>query len=398
LKKELRKGFWRHGYHETISGIVDFLRLLWKSNLPRMLLFLCAGLATGGAAIMLTEGQTAQVFSSFWTSVWWAVVSMTSTGYGDIVPLTPVGRVVGSFVILSGVVLISFFTATISSLFVSAKIKEGKGLEQTHYRDHVVICGFGTLTTRLLDSMVSLAGKDNPRVVLIADIPETDVEELLARYNSLNMKFVRGDWAHEGVLKRAALPQAKILVLLPDEGIQSVGLRDEKTILATLAAKALNQKIRILAHINLPDNRLFLQRAQADEILVSDEMAGYLIASRTLGSGLPQAAKDMFNAESPTRLSVAPIPSNLVGQSFAEAADFFFKRGAILIGLTREESPLEAADILTADTGALDDFIRRKFQEAGLGASEKTLTRARLNPARDTQIDERDEALLIGGI
>jgi len=178
--------------------------------------------------------------------------------------------------------------------------------------------------------------------------------------------------------------------------VQSFGLRDEKTIHATLASKGLNSKVRVLAYIHLPENRVYLQRAQADEIFVADEMAGYLLASRTLASGLPQAAKDMFSVESPSRLSVSPIPRELIGQTFAAAADFFFKKGAILIGLTREESPLEAADILSSDASALDDFIRRKFQEAGLGASEKTLTRARVNPPRDTIIDANDEALLIG--
>ena len=191
---------------------------------------------------------------------------------------------------------------------------------------------------------------------------------------------------------------ARVLVLLPDEGIQSAGLRDEKTILATLAAKSLNPKLKILAHINLPDNRLFLQRAQADEISVTDEMAGYLLASRTLRSGIPQAAREMFSVDSSNRVSIAPIAAELVGKSFADAADWYFRRGAILIGLTREENPLEAADILRSDTSALDDFIRRKLQEAGLGAADKTLTRARINPARDTMIDIRDEALLIGSI
>jgi len=130
---------------------------------------------------------------------------------------------------------------------------------------------------------------------------------------------------------------------------------------------------------------------------VTDEWAGYLLASRAIRSGLPQAARELFSADSQSRLWISMIPPELAGKTFAEASDYFFKKGTILIGLTREESPLEAADILTSDTGALDEFIRRKFQEAGLGATEKTLTRARINPTRETVLDVRDEALLIGG-
>jgi voltage-gated potassium channel len=383
---------------EVVEKFLDFARMLWRSNLPRVLFFLLLGLTSGGLAIMFTEGATGGEFSNFWNSVWWAIVSMTTTGYGDMSPATASGRVVGALVMLGGVVLISFFTATISSLFVAAKIREGQGLEQVRYHDHIVVCGFSHLTARLLDSLVALSGKEHTRATLIADIPASDVDELLNRYQSLDLKFVRGDWAHESSLKRAGIVAARTVIILPDDSIQSAGLRDEKTILATLAAKALNPKVRLLAHISLPDNRVFLQRAQADEILVADEMTGYLLASRATKSGLPQAAREMFTAESPQRLSVTHIPQELVGKTFADAADHFFHKGAILIGLTREETPLESTDILTSNTSALDDFIRRKFQEAGLGAAEKTLTRARINPARDTAIDARDEALLIGGV
>jgi len=178
---------------ETTAAVREFLRMLFRSSLPRVLLMLLAGIALAAAAISFTEGRTKEVFSSFWVSAWWAVVSMTSTGYGDIVPLTPVGRVIGSLVILSGVVLVSFFTATVSSLFVAAKIREGQGLEQIHYRDHTVICGYGFLTIKLLDSLKALSQNAKIRAVLIGDIPESDVADLMSRYALLDLKYVRGD-------------------------------------------------------------------------------------------------------------------------------------------------------------------------------------------------------------
>jgi len=193
MKPTKRLTYWDREFSEALVGIRDSARMLLRSNLPPVLLALAFALALGGAAITLTEGRTRETFCDFWTSVWWAIVTMTTVGYGDIVPITPVGRLIGALVMMSGVVLISFFTAIISSLFVASKIREGKGLKQIHYRDHVVVCGFGQLTTRLMDSMLNLASDDKMRVVLIADIPGTDVGELLSRYSSLDLKFVRGD-------------------------------------------------------------------------------------------------------------------------------------------------------------------------------------------------------------
>jgi len=384
------------GLHEAVANLKDFLKMLRHSSLPNVAVLLALGFALAGLAISLVQGEKS--FTGFWVGVWWAVVTMTTTGYGDFYPITPLGRAIGVIAMLSGIVLVSFFTATISSLFVAAKIREGKGLEQVHYHDHVVICGYGVLTRRLLDSLLEFDKEKSVKATLIADIPGEVAEELISEYQRLELKFVRGDWTHESILKRAGVLSAKTVVVMPDELVQTASLRDEKTILTTLAVKALNPKTRLLAHISQPDNRVFLQRAQADEIFVADEFTGYLLASRTLSSGLPQAAREMFTVDSPTRLTVTDLPADLNGKTFAHAADFFLGKGAILIGLTREETPLEASDILSADSGALDEFIRRKFQEAGLGAGEKTLTRARINPPRDTIIDQKDKGFVIGKV
>ncbi|HEY6605515.1 MAG TPA: potassium channel family protein [Gaiellaceae bacterium] len=59
-------------------------------------------------------------FPTFGEGVWWAIVTLGTVGYGDIVPHTAPGRVVGSAVIVLGVTFIAFLTATVTSAFVSA--------------------------------------------------------------------------------------------------------------------------------------------------------------------------------------------------------------------------------------------------------------------------------------
>ena len=60
-------------------------------------------------------------FPTFGAGVWWAIVTLGTVGYGDIVPTTPWGRVLGGFVIVVGVTFISFLTATVTSYFVSVE-------------------------------------------------------------------------------------------------------------------------------------------------------------------------------------------------------------------------------------------------------------------------------------
>lgn len=63
-------------------------------------------------------------FPTFGDGVWWAVVTLGTVGYGDIVPHTGWGRVLGSIVIVAGVTFLSFLTATVTSVFVSADAEE----------------------------------------------------------------------------------------------------------------------------------------------------------------------------------------------------------------------------------------------------------------------------------
>jgi voltage-gated potassium channel len=69
-------------------------------------------------------------FPTFGDGVWWAIVTLGTVGYGDIVPHTSWGRVVGSLVIVVGVTFIAFLTATVTSAFVSAAEQEARASEQ----------------------------------------------------------------------------------------------------------------------------------------------------------------------------------------------------------------------------------------------------------------------------
>ncbi len=69
-------------------------------------------------------------FPTFGDGVWWAIVTLGTVGYGDIVPHTAWGRVVGSVVIVFGVTFIAFLTATVTSVFVSSAEQEERQRER----------------------------------------------------------------------------------------------------------------------------------------------------------------------------------------------------------------------------------------------------------------------------
>jgi hypothetical protein len=72
-----------------------------------------------GAGILVTIIDR-QDFQTVGDGIWWAIVTLATVGYGDIVPHSTWGRVVGAVVIVVGVTFLSFLTATVTSMFVSA--------------------------------------------------------------------------------------------------------------------------------------------------------------------------------------------------------------------------------------------------------------------------------------
>src|SRR6266511_3245981 len=86
------------------------------------LILITAGLAVlSGFLVTLIDRK---VFPTFGTGIWWAIVTLGTVGYGDVVPHSAWGRVVGSVVIIVGVTFLSFLIATVTSYFVSVEQAE----------------------------------------------------------------------------------------------------------------------------------------------------------------------------------------------------------------------------------------------------------------------------------
>ncbi len=65
-----------------------------------------------------------QTFPTVWLGMWWALQTVTTVGYGDVVPVSSLGRAVASFLLLGGLALLSVVTATITSGFVARSQRE----------------------------------------------------------------------------------------------------------------------------------------------------------------------------------------------------------------------------------------------------------------------------------
>ena len=354
---------------------------------------------TAGAVVVFffEREQNPDHFDTIFQSVWWALVTMTTVGYGDKIPITVGGRLVGAVIMFSGVALVSIFTATISSIYVARKIREDKGLEQINFENHIVLCGWYDHSESLLESLMKLNESKELNIVLVNELPEDEVNNVLFKYKGVNIKYVRGDFTSEAVLELANVKEAHSVLIVPDSSTLSTSEPDERTVLATLTLKAMNPTIKVYAHVVNPATKGHLRRANVDEIVLQDEFTGFLLASHVANPGIPQTFNELLDYNVRMNLQRFEIPENKVGTTFGELSEYFNNSGnGILIGITSEREAVQISDILSADASSLDTFIARKFEESGIDIEREKGHRVEINPPRTLTIEKNDVALLIG--
>lgn len=384
----------------------DFYAEVRSSGLPKVMLGIIIVSLIGAIAVLIFEVRRADnmMFANQqegWLqkiveTLWWAVITMTTVGYGDKYPITLGGRIVGILVAFSGVALVSIFTATISSVLVARKIKEGKGLRDLTDKNHILICGWNFNVEPLMFSLEMFDREKGTTVALINEMQEDTINDIILRHKTLNVKFVRGDFGSETVLDRANARFAKSAIVVPDATKGTASQADEKTLLTVLTLKSINPKIKVFAHVLDQSNVGHIRRANVDNIILSDEFSSFLLASHVMLPGVPQFLEAVMDFRKSHKIQPVAIPSEFIGKPAVELHGYFrSKQNAIFLGIVTEEKPLEVGDILSGDYSYLDSFIEWKLKQAGRSSQEREAVRLLINPSPDYLVDKKDRALIL---
>jgi voltage-gated potassium channel len=287
----------------------------------------------------------------------------------------------------------------VASIFVERRIREGKGLQDLRLKNHLVVCGWNPNAESVLADLASMEAQAAGPIVLVNWMEPEAFDAEKARFPNLDLRFVRGDFAHEAVLKRASAASARACIVVPDSsGGNTLANADERTILCCLAIRSLDPDMDISAEILHPESEQHLARTKVDNIVVGGEYSGFVLSSSSASKGLPRAARRLISSGQGPRLRETPLPSALVGKTFAEASAWFLANGkGVLIGLMSEEKGVSLDDLLGDNSSAIDGFIKRKFIEAEINLAAETSagSEIRLAPGPDYILREGDLAFII---
>ncbi|MBN1289139.1 MAG: NAD-binding protein [Actinobacteria bacterium] len=320
------------------------LRILDKGAYIILVTTIVAVFFAGSALTFHFEKGTNPEISTYGDSIWLTIVTVTTVGYGDAVPVTRGGRTSCFLIMVFGIGALSIFISTRASKQVEKTRRRFSGLEKSiNTWDHFLICGWNSRGEAVITRLRTIAQKHKIPIVLMCDMEEMPIDDDY-------VYFLRGSAVNEKDLKRANVGKAKSVVLLANEqpGMNAGGV-DAITILSALSIKAMNPDISITAEVLEPENVYHMEKAGVSEILEANTLLGNLMARSAYHHGLISIISDLAGAKFDSRFISVTADQKYVGKSFAELQEMLKGRGDDLVGiktannLIREENDYRVA-------------------------------------------------------
>ncbi len=235
-------------------------------------------------------------------SLYYASVTITTTGYGDITPVSSTARAVTALVVTPARILflIVLVGTTIELLTERFRAAYRESRWRSHVQDHVIIVGFGTKGRGALETLVA-GGRATPADVVAIDTSP----EAIAEATAAGVVALLGDGTRTSVLKQAKVEVARAVIVTCH--------RDDTATLATLTARELNPSAVIAAGVRESENAHLLRQSGASTVIVSSEASGRMLGLATDAPGTVHVLEDLLVTGSGLDLVERPAAAAEIG-------------------------------------------------------------------------------------
>ncbi|MBC6450438.1 potassium channel family protein [Actinokineospora xionganensis] len=268
-------------------------------------------------------------------AVYYATVSLSTTGYGDITPVSQSARLINILVItpLRILFLIVLVGTTLAVLTERSRQVFKIQRWRSKVRDHVVVIGYGTKGRSAVSAVLS-DGIDPSRIVVV----DTD-QAMLDAASLLGLVTVHGSGTRSDVLRVAGVPRAKSVVVAAN--------RDDSAVLITLTAREMAPNAQIVAAVRETENVHLVRQSGANQVVVSSETAGRLLGMATHTPTVVDMVEDLITPDAGLAISEREVEDSEVGGSPRHLPDIVLgivRAGKLFRVDSSEADAIEAGD------------------------------------------------------
>ncbi len=296
----------------------------------KAVIFLIAIIMVGISTVMIfaleRNNPNAQIKTIF-DGLWWTIVTITTVGYGDITPVTKMGKFFAMGVMFIGLGLFATLTGLISSIMVERVMKK-KEVDFSLFENHYIICGWNENGSKIIEEIDKKDSTLKRKTAVICQYDEPPIE-------NPNVFFVQGDYTLVELLEKVNLKKASAIIILADKTVpKSAQDTDARTILTALATRNIRKDVYICTEILEKKNSRHMRNIGVDEIVVSGENTGNIIAHSVLMPGINAIIKDLLSAEEGNEFFFVKCPTKFFDKPFDETLNQIKKENsAVLVGV-----------------------------------------------------------------
>jgi voltage-gated potassium channel len=215
-------------------------------------------------------------------SIYYATVTLTTTGYGDITPVTDSARLINAFIVtpLRIAFLVVLVGTTLEVLATQGRTIWRVSRWRKRMHDHVIVVGYGT---KGRSAVATLLDNDIPRESILVVDPNTAA---IAEAHSDGLAVISGDATRRDVLQRAEAEHAKQVIITTD--------RDDSAVLTTLTVRQLTSDAYVTVAVREQNNVPLMRQSGANAVITSSEAVGRLLGMSTLSPTLGDVLEDLL--------------------------------------------------------------------------------------------------------
>ena len=294
---------------------------------------------------------------NFADSFYMTIITLTTTGYQEVHPMSPEGRTFTMVLLVLGMGTVAYSVTHLMQDIMSINFKErrrGKMQKQIdHLKDHIIVCGYGRMGRVICEELYKQAV---PFVII------EKFEKHIKKLKNSPYFFIEGDATHDEELLKAGIQRCRTVASMVD--------CDADSMYITLAAKFLNPKVSVVSRASDESARQKIQRAGANKVVMPIIVSGVKVAQSLINpifedlldiDGVdPTAGERVQMAELPIRSDSQLLGKNLMSCglkqrgfmvvgirhpegdfTFAPKADYIFREGDVLVSLTTPDTQSE---------------------------------------------------------